>query len=175
MREFYGRGTRTGTQISVEIPIPGHEPAREALLARDGTRDMNGHIVKEALQVRATQLVHSNSQITAPTIAGTKIVAKHQLHIENGELPGATLYYRNLNTLNELSKLNSSSNERATVSGGVASCSALPDPPAPSAGSAGGSCSGDSAGDCRCAGDLICGISGSSGGCCCYCANQCGA
>jgi len=55
-------------------------------------------------------------------------------------------------------------NERVTISGGVASCSSLP---APSTGS------GAAAGDCGCSGDLICGVSGSSGGCHCYCANQC--
>ncbi len=140
----------------------------------DGDLDMDGHIVREALQLRATELVHSNQQITAPTIAGTAIVAKNRLSIQQGT-EETNLYYSNLATLNDLSKLNCSSNERVTVSGGVASCSALPDPPAPSAGSAGGACSGDGAGDCRCPGDLQCGISGSSGGCYCSCANQCGA
>ena len=181
MREFYGRGTRTGTQVSVEIPIPGHEPAREALLARDGTREMQGdlnmdsHLIEDALRVEATELIHSNQQVTAGSvIAAPRIIAKNRLSIQQGT-EETNLYYSNLATLNDLSRLNCSSNERVTVSGGVASCSALPDPPAPSAGSAGGACSGAGAGDCRCPGDLQCGISGSSGGCYCSCANQCGA
>ena len=181
MREFYERGTRTGTQISVEIPIPGHEPAREALLARDGTRDMDGnldmdgHRLTDALRVEATELIHSDQQVTAGNvIAAPEIIAKQKLSIDLG-LNRETLYYQNLSTLNELSKLNCASDERVTISGGVANCSALPAPPTPGAGSAGGACSEDGLGDCNCPGDLQCEISGSSGGCYCYCSNQCGA
>ena len=83
----------------------------------DGDLDMDGHIVREALQLRATELVHSNQQITAPTIAGTAIVAKNRLSIQQGT-EETNLYCSNLATLNDLSRLNCSSNERVTVSGG---------------------------------------------------------
>ncbi len=163
MREFYGRGTRTGTRVSVEIPIPGHEPAREALLARDGTREMQGDLnmgsneITDALRVTATALIQSNQQIVGDTVAGRRVVAKNQLEIQAGT-NSTTIFHSHFKTLKDLSKLNCSSNERVTVSGGVVSCSALPGPPAQSAGSAGGACSGDGAGDCNC-----------------YCSNQCGA
>ncbi len=90
MREFYGRGTRTGTRVSVEIPIPGHEPAREALLARDGTREMQGDLnmgsneITDALRVTATELIQSNQQIVGDTVAGRRVVAKNQLEIQAG-------------------------------------------------------------------------------------------
>jgi len=180
MREFYGRGTRTGTRISVEIPIPGHEPAREALLARDGTRDMDGNLdmdlhdlvdVGEA-DIRTTLTagrIGSRIEITTPVL-----VVDDSITLNDPVDPTAAGHQvdgADFGFLNQIGSLNCSGSERVTISGGVASCSA---PPAPSTGSAGGGCSGAREGDCRCAGDLICGVYGSSGGCSCSCANQCG-
>lgn len=43
-REFPNTGSVLGTILRVEVPVPGHEPAREAMLPRDGTRDMDGDL-----------------------------------------------------------------------------------------------------------------------------------
>lgn len=43
-REFPNTATVNGTTVEVEVPVPGHEPARNALLARDGERAMTGNL-----------------------------------------------------------------------------------------------------------------------------------
>lgn len=178
MREFYGRGTRSGARISVEVPIPGHEPAREALLARDGTRDMDGdldmdnHDLEDVDEI-TTNTITAVNRITASTMSATNI-----------NVGGNTVDGTRAGFLNQIAALNCTGDQRVMISGGTASCSALPAPLAPPAptklqcsGAKPGSCSGMPSSGCG--GEVLkCALSG-NGGCHCYCQdtdpdNQCG-
>ena len=184
-REFHGRATRTGTRVSVEVPIPGHEPARDALLARDGTRDMDGNLDMDRHDLvdvgdvdingnADVDLVLSATDISARRIITTSnIIVDDALSINDPADPLADSHRvdgHDLQTLNQLNALNCTSNQRVTISAGQASCADLPAPPSTASSL---SCAGAKSGDCGCLGDLICGIGG-GGTCYCYCANQCG-
>lgn len=158
VRQFYGRGTRTGTRISVEVPIPGHEPARDALLARDGTRDMDGDLDMDSHDLQDV------GGITARTLSASS----------NISVGGSTLSGNRVSLLNQIAALNCTGSQRVMISGGSARCQAVT-----STGTSGGSgtsgsssCRGASPSDCRCAGDLYCRTTYT--GCSCSCMNQCG-
>lgn len=157
VREFYGRGTRTGSQISVEVPIPGHEPAREALLARDGTRDMDGDLDMDNFDLDDVGQINTN------TLAATT----------NINVAGNTIDGSRVNFLNQIARLNCSGDQRVMISGGTAKCETVQaDSGGGNGGTSSGLCTGESPGDCNCPGDLNCGMGYT--GCYCYCANQCG-
>ena len=94
--EFPGQATVSGTQVTIEIPIPGHEPARDALLARDGTRpmedalDMDGNPIENVDTVFATQVNLDGEPFTQTvaafinTLNGVSCSSSQSLSFRNG-------------------------------------------------------------------------------------------
>ena len=113
VRQFHGRGTHTGTTASVEVPIPGHEPAREALLARDGTRGMSGDLDMDSNDIEDID------DIDARTIT----------------IGNVTINESRLQTLAQAAALNCSGTQRVSIAGGSASCVAVASTPTSSYGS----------------------------------------
>ncbi len=73
-REFLGLATRTGSVVSIEVPVPGHEPARDSLLRLDGSRDMTGDLglatndISNAEEVRVNTEVEIGGNPVSPNI-----------------------------------------------------------------------------------------------------------
>jgi len=85
----YGRGTRTGTVVRVEIPIPGHEPARDALLARDmaGDLDMGSHDLADVNAIDVVE-VRASRSIAEAEVTGIQVNASRSMRIDGNELDG---------------------------------------------------------------------------------------
>ncbi len=75
-REFPGYATVSGSTVTVEIPVPGHEPARDSLLALDGSRDMSGNLglatndISNADEVRVNTRVQVGGNTVTPGLVG---------------------------------------------------------------------------------------------------------
>ena len=104
-REFPGQAGGTGSTVAIEIPIPGHEPARDALLARDGTRAM-----EDALNM------DSNDLDNAGTVNAQEVVTTGNLNVG-----GEGLQPTGVRFLNLLAGLNCGSRV-VTVQGGTPRC-----------------------------------------------------
>jgi len=85
----YGRGTRTGTVVRVDIPIPGHEPARDALLARDmaGDLDMGSHDLADVNAIDVVE-VRASRSIAGAEVTGIQVNASRSMRIDGNELDG---------------------------------------------------------------------------------------
>ena len=97
-REFPNTGSVAGTTLRVEVPVPGHEPAREAMLPRDGTRDMDGDLDMD----------------------GNDIDDVATINVGGEDLTGTTVDF-----INELAALVCTGNQRVSVSGGRPRCVAV--------------------------------------------------
>lgn len=62
-REFLGLASRTGSVVSIEVPVPGHEPARDSLLRLDGTRDMTGDLGLATNDISNAEEVFVNTEV----------------------------------------------------------------------------------------------------------------
>ncbi len=122
-REFPGTASVSGTVVSIEIPIPGHEPARDSLLALDGSRPMSGdlgldaHDIADAdeVGVRTDVRVGNRVSVTREIDVGSRIIV-------GGEAvaPGIIRF------LNGAGSLGCSGDDRVTISGTTARCAPLP-------------------------------------------------
>ena len=79
-RELFGQGTVTGTTVSVEVPVPGHEPARDSLLRLDGTRDMTGDLGLATNDISNAEEVRVNTRVQV----GTNTVSPNTVRFLNG-------------------------------------------------------------------------------------------
>ena len=109
-RLFPVSGAVTGTSVRVGVPVPGHEAAREAMLPRDGLRNMEGDL----------------------NLGGNEIANVDQMTLNGETLTGTTVRF-----LQDLSGLNCSGTQRVRVVSGRPSCvstgssSPGPGPPPP--------------------------------------------
>ncbi len=97
-REFPNTGSVTGTTLRVEVPVPGHEPAREAMLPRDGTRDMDGDLDMD----------------------GNDIDDVATINVGGEDLTGTAVDF-----INDLAALTCTGTQRVSVSGGQPRCMAV--------------------------------------------------
>ena len=130
VREFPNTGTRTGGTVEVTVPIPGHEPARNALLARDGSRGMDGNLDMDSHDLEDAGV------ITANTLSATSSI----------NVGGTAMNESGVRLVNQIASLNCTGSQRVNITGGRASCATAPT--TTSSGSGGyrrsGGCSGRS-------------------------------
>lgn len=149
-RQFPNGGSAVGTEVRVEVPVPGHEPAREAMLSRDGVRAMTGN-----LDMDGNRIVNAGSL----SVTGTGAAIT---------LGGQSLSADAIRFLNTLSGLSCTGGERVSVSGRTPSCAATSTTSGTSGTSGNrGGCRGVTSCNPR-GGGLVCNVS-PDGSCYCYC------
>lgn len=79
-RELLGLADRTGSVVSIEVPVPGHEPARDSLLRLDGTRDMTGDLGLATNDISNAEEVRVNTRVRV----GTNTVSPNTVRFLNG-------------------------------------------------------------------------------------------
>lgn len=94
-RLFPVSGAVTGTSVRVGVPVPGHEAAREAMLPRDGLRDMEGNL----------------------DMGGNEIANVDQMTLDGEVFTGTAVKF-----LQDLAQLNCSGTQRVRVVSGRPSC-----------------------------------------------------
>ena len=105
-RQFPLTGSAAGKTVRVGVPVPGHEEARDAVLARDGARDMlgdldmGGHNIGDLDLMQSTRLVVTGNAIT---------------------LDGQTLHKNDIQLLQEIAALDCHTGV-VRVTGRVATC-----------------------------------------------------
>ena len=105
-RRFPLTGAAVGKTVRVGVPVPGHEEARDAVLARDGDKpmlgdlDMGGHNLGGTNRVQSTSLTVSSDEIT---------------------LGGQTLHKNDVQLLQSLAALDCQDGG-VRVAGGAATC-----------------------------------------------------
>ena len=105
-RRFPLTGAAVGKTVRVGVPVPGHEEAREAVLARDGARDMLGDLDMGGNNIADTNLMQS----TRVTVTGDEII-----------LDGQTLHKNDIQLLQEIAALDCRDGA-VRVAGRTASC-----------------------------------------------------
>lgn len=94
-RLFPVSGAVSGTSVRVGVPVPGHEAAREAMLPRDGLRDMEGNL----------------------DMGGNEIANVDQMTLDGEVFTGTAVKF-----IQDLSGLNCSGTQRVRVVSGTPSC-----------------------------------------------------
>ena len=89
-RRFPLTGAAVGKTVRVGVPVPGHEEAREAVLARDGAKDMLGALDMGGNNIGQAGSVDAvNMQSTMLTVTGNEIsIGGRRLHRNDVKLLG---------------------------------------------------------------------------------------
>lgn len=128
-RLFPLNGAVSGTLVRIGVPVPGHEQARNAVLARDGNKamlgslDMDGHDIENLANVEARH-VNVDGAVNALSLASDSL----SISGEEMLLNGVRLTDDAVGFLNRLAALNCGTAQRVRVSSSTPTCVSVTTP-----------------------------------------------
>ena len=135
-RLFPLTGAVSGTSVRVGVPVPGHEPARDAVLARDGAKAMLGSLDMDGHDIVALDDLGAARVDTARVDAGqanVRDLLTDSLAVGGSEIQvaGEVLEEHTIRFLNSLASMNCGTSQRVRVAGGTPTCVSVELPSAP--------------------------------------------